>query len=111
MEFGPGFWGPIVATIVMLVGAGLACLMLLSSRRIAKARPSIAKRSTYGCGEEVNPEEVTADSEQFYSPIRRIFKPFYKYIQPGHSGKLNTYLLWVVIGFVVLMVAIALVLR
>jgi hypothetical protein len=111
MEFGLGFWGPIVATIVMLVGAGLAGLALFGSRRIAKARPSIAKRSTYGCGEEVKPEEMTADSEQFYSPIRRIFKPFYKYIQPGHSGKLNTYLLWVVIGFVVLMVAIALVLR
>jgi len=111
MDFGPGFWGPIVATIVMLAGAGLAGLALFCSKRIAKVRPSIAKRSTYGCGEEVKPEEVTADSEQFYSPIRRIFKPFYKYIQPGHSGKLNTYLLWVVIGFVVLLVAIALVLR
>lgn len=111
MEFGPGFWGPIVATVVMLLGAGFAYLMLLGGRRLTKERPSIAKRSTYGCGEEVKPEEVIADSEQFYSPVRRVFKPFYRYVQPGHSGKLNTYLLWVVIGFIVILVAVALVLR
>ncbi len=111
MEFGPGFWGPIVATVVMLLGAGFAYLMLLAGRRLARERPSIAKRSTYGCGEEVKPEEAITDSEQFYSSVRRVFKPFYRYVQPGHSGKLNTYLLWVVIGFIVILVAVALVLR
>jgi len=39
--------------------------------------------------------------ERFYSLIRRIFWPFYRYVKPAHSGILSTYLLWVVVGFVV----------
>jgi hypothetical protein len=111
MELGPGIWGPIVATAVMLLGAGLAYLLLLLSRRYIAPKPSAEKLKTYGCGEEVKPEETHVDSEQFYSAVRRAFKPFYKYVQPKHSGVLNTYLLWVIVGFVIVLIAVMLSLR
>ena len=111
MEFGQGFWGPIVATAVLLLGAALAYLLILLSHRYIARKPSSEKLKTYGCGEEVKPEEVHVDSEQFYSPLRRAFKPFYKYVQSKHSGILSTYLLWVIVGFVVVLIAVMLALR
>lgn len=111
MEFGPGFWGPIVATAVMLFGVAIAYLLLLTSRKYIAPKPSSEKLKSYGCGEEVKPEEVHVDSEQFYSPMRRAFKPFYKYVQPEHSGVLSTYLLWVIAGFIIVLIAVMLALR
>jgi len=104
-------WDPIIVTAVMLLGAGIAYLILITARRIAAPKPSASKLATYGCGEEVKPDETHADSKQFYSPIHRVLKPFYRYIQPAHTGILSHYLLWVVIGFIVILVAVALVLR
>lgn len=49
--------------------------------------------------------------ERFYSLIRRIFWPFYRYVKPGHSGILCIYLLWVLTGFVVVFLAAMVVLR
>ena len=46
--------------------------------------------------------------ERFYSLIHRIFWPFYRYVKPGHSGILGTYLLWVVVGFVIVFLAVVL---
>ena len=111
MEFGPGIWGPIVVTAVMILGAALAYLLLLASRRYIARKPSTEKLKTYGCGEEVNPGEVHVDSEHFYSAVRRAFKPFYKYVQPEHRGILSTYLLWVIVGLVIVLIAVMLSLR
>lgn len=111
MDFGPGFWGPIVATAAIVLGAAIAWLILKGGHRITKKRPSAEKVKTYACGEELKPEEVRVDSEQFYSPIRRVLRPFYRYIKPLHSGVLSTYLFWVVVGFIIILIAIALLLR
>jgi len=111
MEFGPGFWGPIIATAVMLLGAAIGCLLLVVSRKYIVPKPSSEKIRTYACGEVLKPEEVHVDSEQFFSPIRRVFGPFYKYVQPRHTGVLSTYLLWIVVGFIIILIAIAVALR
>jgi hypothetical protein len=111
MEFGPGFWGPVIATAVMLFGAAIGYLMLALSRRYLVPKPSPEKLRTYACGEVLKPEEMHVDSEQFYSAMRRAFKPFYKYVQPKHTGILSTYLLWVVVGFILILIAIAVALR
>ncbi len=111
MDLGTGFWGPIVASAALLLGIAIALVLLMSSRKAIKGKPSEEKAKIFACGEELKPGESGADSEQFYSPIRRVFRGFYRYIAPAHSGILNTYLLWVVIGFGIILVAIWLVLR
>lgn len=111
MEFGPGIWGPIVATALMLLGAIIGYLLLIISRRYIMPKPSTEKLKTYACGEELKPEEAHIDSEHFYSAVRRVFKPFYKYVQPKHSGVLSIYLLWVIVGFVIVLIAVMLSLR
>ncbi len=108
MEFGPGFWGPIIATAALLLITAVAWLILIGGRKITKAKPSAQKLQTYACGETLGAEEIHPDSEQFYSPIRRVFRPFYRYIRPAHTGILNTYLFWVIAGLIIIMISIAL---
>ncbi|KXA99790.1 hypothetical protein AKJ48_04275 [candidate division MSBL1 archaeon SCGC-AAA261O19] len=108
MEFGAGFWGPIIATGVMLFGVFIGWLILRGSQRITPPRPTKEKITTYACGEESRIEETQASTEQFYSPVRRVFSGFYRYIRPSHSGDLRTYLLWIVSGFVIILIIIVL---
>ncbi len=105
--FGRGFWGPIIATAAMLLIAAIGGLILLGGRRLTKAKPSAGKLETYACGEELKVGEIHADSEQFFSPIRRVFKPFYRYVRPAHSGDLSNYLFWVVVGLIIIIISIA----
>ena len=111
MEFGLGYWGPIVATAALLLGVAVAWLLLNWGRKITRPKPTVDKLKTYACGEDAKPEEVHVDSEQFFSPVRRVFKPFYRFIRPAHSGILSAYIFWVVIGLIVILFAIALALR
>lgn len=111
MEFGWGFWAPIIATGAMLLGAVVAYSLLRGGRTIVKPKPTTEKLKTYACGEEARPEEVRIDSEQFYSPVRRVFKPFYRYARPAHGGLLSTYLLWVVLGLIIILIVVSLTLR
>ena len=104
-------WDPIIATAAILLGLIAAYGLLRIGHKIAKPRPTVEKMKTYACGEELKPEETHPDSEQFFSPIRRIFRPFYRYIQPAHMGVLSTYLLWVVVGFIIILVIILLTVR
>lgn len=99
-------WSPTVVTALMLLGAAVAYLLFLAGRRITRPKPTPQKDETYGCGELVNPEETHADSEQFFSPVKRVLKRFYKYIRPAHTGVLNTYLTWVVAGVILVLVVI-----
>lgn len=110
MEFGPGYWGPVIATGIMLLGIIIGWLILKASHRITPPNPSDAKNATYACGEESLPEETHYNTEEFYSPIRKVFNLFYKYVRPGHSGDLSTYLLWIVLGFIILLASIIVVL-
>lgn len=106
VEFGPGFWGPIVVTAALLLGAAVAYLFLRGGRRIVAPKPTPEKIKTYYCGEEAKPEEVHVDSEQFFSPVRRVFKPFYRFVRPAHSGLLSAYLFWAMVGLIIILVAI-----
>ncbi len=99
-----GFWGPVIATMAMILGAFIGYLILVGSRRLVPAQPNTEKNRTYGCGEIVKPEESQASAEEFYSPIKEVFGGFYEYVRPGHSGKLNSYLVWVLAGFVIIFV-------
>ena len=105
--FGPGFWGPIIATASMLLIAGAGYLLILASRRISPRRPTSEKLTTYACGEDVSPSQTRPDAEFFFSPIRRVFRPFYRYIGAKHTGELSLYVWWVLIGALVLVVLTA----
>jgi hypothetical protein len=104
-------WDPIVVTAAILLGSLAAYIILLIGHKITKPRLTPEKLKTYACGEEAKPEETHMDSEQFFSPIRRIFRPFYRYIQPAHTGVLSTYLLWVVVGLIIIVITIMLTVR
>ncbi len=107
--FGPGFWGPIIATASMLLVAAVGWLIVRGGRQLSVTKPSPEKYTTYACGEELTPEEIHTDSEQFFSPIRRVFGPFYRRIRPGHGGDLHMYLFWTVLGFIIIFAIIVLV--
>jgi hypothetical protein len=107
MEFGEGFWGPIIATGGILLGAFIAWLTLAISRKYTPPSPGKEKNMTYGCGEDVDPNTTQADAREFFSPIKRTFGKFYNYILPGQSGDLSTYLLWIVAGIVLIFAWIA----
>lgn len=104
-------WEPIVATVAILLISLIACSLLYMGRRIAKQKPTPEKNKTYACGEELKTQEMHADSEQFFSPIRRVLRPFYRYIQAAHTGVLGTYLLWVIVGLVIIIIIILLTVR
>jgi len=104
-------WDPLIATLAALLGALAAYGLLRAGRKIVRRRPTLEKAKTYACGEEVKAEEMHPDSEQFFSPIRRVLRPFYRYIQRAHTGILSTYLLWVVVGLIAILVVILLTVR
>jgi len=104
-------WEPLIATVAVLLGALAAYGFLCAGRRIIRRRPTLEKAKTYACGEEVKAEEMHPDSEQFFSPIRRVLRPFYRYVQRAHAGVLSTYLLWVVVGFIIVLIVILLTVR
>ena len=99
--FGPGFWGPVVATVSMLFLAGVGYLFIVLNHRIVRPRPIPEKLTTYACGEDISSEQAHPDAEHFFSPIRRVFGPFYSQIQRRHTGDLSLYLWWVVIGLLI----------
>lgn len=109
--FGPGFWGPLIATASMLLIVGIGWLLLWASHRVTKPRPTAPKLSTYACGEEVTPEEVRPGSEEFFSPIRRTFGQFYRRVTPAHAGDLSFYLFWVTMGLLVILAWIVIAMR
>lgn len=104
-------WEPVIATAAILLSSLIACGLLYMGHRIAKQRPTPEKNKTYACGEELKAQEMHADSEQFFSPICRVFRPFYRYIQAAHTGVLSTYLLWAMVGLVIILIMILLTAR
>jgi len=110
------YWGPITASIIMVVGAVIAWIAVSWSRSSAPQDPTEEKLATYACGEEVKAErtrpsdieidETRPHGERFFSPIKEIFKGFYESIWAGHTGDLSTYLIWLVFGIVILIVLI-----
>jgi hypothetical protein len=101
-------WQPIIVTVAILLCSLATYLLLLSSHRTTKAQPTPEKMKNYACGEEIKPEEAHADSAQFFSAVRRVLSPFYHHIQAAHTGEVNTYLLWIVAGLVVILIIILL---
>lgn len=110
ISFGPGYWGPIVASLAMLLGVIVSWLIISGSHSTAPQDPTDEKRTTYACGEDLDVEENQPHSEMFFSSIRELFKGFYDHIRPAHSGDLNTYLVWVVWGAVIVLALIGVVL-
>lgn len=104
-------WEPILVAAAILLCSTVGYGLLLAGRRTTGQKPTKEKMKTYACGESLRPEEMHADSEQFFSPVRRVLRPFYQHIQSAHTGKLNTYLLWTVVGFVIILAVLLLTLR
>lgn len=102
-------WNPIIAALAVLLCSFAAYCLLIAVRKAAK--PTTHKEKTYACGEELKPEEMHPDSEQFFSPVRRVLWPFYRYIQSAHTGALNTYLLWAAVGLIAVLIVILLTAR
>jgi hypothetical protein len=104
-------WDPIIAATAILLCSLVAYGLLAAARRRTKPSPTPQKQKTYACGEELRPEEMHADSGLFFSPVRRVLRPFYRYVQTAHTGALNTYLLWIFFGLFAILVAILLTVR
>ncbi|MFP4005103.1 MAG: hypothetical protein ACLFUR_00080 [Candidatus Hadarchaeia archaeon] len=103
MEFGSGFWEPIVATGGILLGALISWIVIRINHSLIPQSPTKRKTMTYGCGEEVKAKETIQSADQFYSPIRRTFGKLYEELISAHSGDLSSYLLWIISGFIVIL--------
>ncbi len=102
-------WDPIIATAAILLCSLAVYGFVAVMRRGMGAHPTPEKEKTYTGGEELKPEEIHAESGPFFSSVRRVLSPFYRYVQKGHTGELNTYLLWEVVGFIIILVALLLI--
>ncbi|KUO42799.1 MAG: hypothetical protein APU95_04390 [Hadesarchaea archaeon YNP_N21] len=103
-------WSPLIATAAMIFGAVIAYALIFMSKRKAAQKPTDIKLNTYACGEVVKPEELHPNSEQFFSPVKRVVAPFYRIVQSAHSGVVSEYLLWVVGGLIVVFVVLLVIL-
>jgi hypothetical protein len=103
MEF---IWDPLMVTAAMLLCSAVGYVILLISRMGTKPRPNPEKNRTYACGEVLKPEELHPDSAGFFSPIKKVIKPFYRRVGGAHTGDLNRYLLWIAAGLLVLFVTV-----
>lgn len=101
-------WQPIIVTAAILLCSLAAYGLMAMGRKTTKPQPTPEKMKNYACGEELEPEEIHADSAQFFSAVRRVLRPFYRYVQTAHTGEINTYLLWIVVGLVVILIIILL---
>lgn len=103
MEFGPGFWDPMIATGGMLFGALIGWLIIRLNHHMIPRSPTKEKTMTYGCGEKIEPQETKQSADQFYSPIRQTFGRLYESLISAHSGDLSSYLIWIISGFLIIL--------
>ncbi|MGC8816749.1 MAG: hypothetical protein ACP5PX_02945 [Candidatus Hadarchaeum sp.] len=101
-------WQPVIVTVAILLCSLAVYGLMAAGQRTTKPQPTPEKMKSYACGEELKPEEIHADSAQFFSAVRRVLSPFYRYVQAAHTGEVNTYLLWIVAGLVVILIVILL---
>jgi len=101
-------WEPLLPTLAMLICSAVGYLFLVIAHRNTKSKPTPEKTRTYACGEVLKPEELHPDSAGFFSPVKKVIRPFYQKIGSAHSGELNKYLMWMVSGLLVLFVVILL---
>jgi hypothetical protein len=117
LDLGSGsIWGPVVVSLLILIGVLIAWLIATWSRSRTAQEPTDEKLTTYACGEEVKTRgtiasdieiaETRPHSEMYFSPILAVFRGFFDHVRRGHSGDLNTYLLWAVSGIAVFLVMI-----
>ncbi len=104
-------WDPITITAAITLCTLIIYGTIAAARRKFKPSPTADKSQTYTGGEVLKPEEMHADSGQFFSPVRRVIGPFYRYVQAAHTGSLNTYLLWIFAGLVAILVIVLLTVR
>ncbi len=102
-------WDPLITIAAILLCSLAIYAGVVILRRSLGPRPAPKKESNYTGGELLKPEEMHADSGQFFSPVRRVLKPFYRYVQSAHTGVLSTYLLWEIVGFIIILVAVLLI--
>lgn len=101
MEF---IWDPLEVAAAILLSSAAGYALLLIARRNFRPRPNPEKTRTYACGEVLTPEEIHPDSAGFFSPVKRVIRPFYRKIGGAHTGDLNRYLSWIIGGLLALFV-------
>ncbi|MFN4133498.1 MAG: hypothetical protein ACK4GQ_03920 [Candidatus Hadarchaeales archaeon] len=99
-------WDPVTVSVAIFLGGLVGYLLVALGRSIVRPAPKPLKLKNYACGEE--PAPAHPDSEEFFSPVRRVLGPFYRYIRPAHKGIINIYLLWMVVGMLVIFVVLLL---
>ncbi|MEM3401839.1 MAG: hypothetical protein QW179_00155 [Candidatus Hadarchaeales archaeon] len=97
-------WDPVTVTVTIFLGALLGYVFIYLGRAITKPAPKPLKLKNYACGEE--PLPAHPDSEQFFSAVRRVVRPFYQHVQRAHTGIISTYLLWMVLGMIVIFIVL-----
>ncbi|MEM5812701.1 MAG: hypothetical protein QXN71_02110 [Candidatus Aenigmatarchaeota archaeon] len=93
------YWFWVTAPLAVFTAIGL--LIYKMGRYPSKKEPG--KEEAYTCGEPIPDINVRADN--FYQSIKRSFR--LRKIQHIHTGDINDYVLWLVLGLVVLIVLVA----
>ncbi|MEM2878578.1 MAG: hypothetical protein QXG10_03410 [Candidatus Hadarchaeales archaeon] len=91
-------WDPLIVTSAMLLCSAIGYVLLVTARRITRPKPNPEKTGTYSCGEVLKPDELHPDSAGFFSPVKKVIRPFYNRVGSAHTGELSRYILWAVCG-------------
>jgi hypothetical protein len=92
------YWSLFVLTFAGFIGLGFI-IYLLGNRKV---RFEEKKQDTYTCGEPF--PKVSISPDNFYVAIKRSLG--IRNIREIHSGKLSDYLLWFMIGLVVILLMV-----
>ncbi len=87
--------------LALVFAAILALLWIVfeTSRRTPE-KPR-EKARIFACGMEAAPEELNVPSESYFDYMKKIFRT--DLLARAHSGRLSTYVVWILIGLAVIM--------
>ena len=87
--------------LALVFAAVLALLWIVFE--VSRKPPSKAreKRRIFACGMDVAPEELNVPQESYYQYMKMFFRT--GLLSKAHSGKLSTYIAWILIGLAVIM--------
>jgi len=101
LETGYGFWNPLICLIVIAVALGISFLILICGRKDYEKDTEQTKPYLSG-NDELSPSDTHIRGGNLYFGFTRALKGYYKRLIPLHTGILNDYIGWFLIGLVII---------
>lgn len=108
LSTGFGFWNPLVWIVVMAVALLISCIILKFGRKDYDKESEQTKPYLSG-NDEPSASDTHIRGGNLYYGFTRALKGYYDKLTPIHSGILNDYIGWFLIGLVIIFVVVILI--